>query len=132
MKILIFQFLGGLGLFIFGMKTMSDGLQKMAGKRLRRILEMLSYNRVVAAFVGLTITAIIQSSSATSVMVIGFVNAGLMSLAQAVGIILGANIGTTVTAQLIAFKVSDYALPALALGVMFKYFTQNPPGTGGG
>jgi len=126
MKLMIFQFLGGLGLFLFGMKTMSDGLQKMAGKRLRRILELLSSNRIVASFVGLSITAIIQSSSATSVMVIGFANAGLMTLSQSIGIILGANVGTTVTAQLIAFKISDYALPALATGVALKFFSKKP------
>ncbi len=121
-----FVALGGLGIFIFGMKVMSEGLQKVAGKRLRRILEMVSGNRVTAFTVGALVTAIIQSSSATTVMLVGFVNAGLMGLTQAAGMILGANVGTTITAQLIAFHISDYALPTLAVGVFLKFFAKNP------
>ncbi len=122
---LIFGVLGGLGLFLFGMKIMSEGLQKIAGSRMRKILGALTNNRFVGTLVGVAVTMIIQSSSATTVMVVGFVNAGLMSLVQAIGVILGANIGTTVTAQLIAFKVTKYALPAIGIGVGFKLFSKN-------
>lgn len=113
---------GGLGLFIFGMKSMAEGLQKAAGDRLRRILEMLTFNRYVAVLTGIVITVLVQSSSTTTVMMVGFVNAGLMTLTQAVGTILGANIGTTVTAQIIAFKITELALPAIALGVVLSFF----------
>jgi len=123
MKVLI-ETIGGLGLFILGMKMMTDGLQMSAGDRIRKILGAVSSNRIFGCLTGTGVTAVIQSSSATTVMLIGFVSAGLMSLEQAVGVILGANIGTTVTAQLIAFKLSDAALPAIAAGVCLKYFTQ--------
>jgi phosphate:Na+ symporter len=119
---MIFSFMGGLGLFLYGMKIMSEGLQKAAGDRLRKVLEKLTSNRFIAFLVGMGITAVIQSSSATTVMVVGFVNAGLMNLLQAIGVILGANIGTTVTAQMIAFKVQQYALPAIGLGVGLRLF----------
>lgn len=109
--------LGGLGLFLFGMNTMADGLEKAAGNRLKKMIESLTKNRVLGVLVGAVVSMIVQSSSATTVMVIGFVNAGLMTLPQAVGVIMGANIGTTVTAQLIAFKLTDYAPLAVALGV---------------
>ncbi len=121
---LLFGLIGGLGLFLFGMKIMSEGLQKVAGDRMRKILGALTSNRVVGTLVGLAVTAIIQSSSATTVMVVGFVNAGLMSLMQAIGVVLGANIGTTVTAQLIAFKITQYALPAIGLGAGLKLFAR--------
>lgn len=121
---LIFGLMGGLGMFLFGMKIMSEGLQKIAGDRMRKILAALTNNRYVAAFVGLAVTAIIQSSSATTVMVVGFVNAGLMSLIQAIGVVLGANVGTTVTAQLIAFKITKFALPAIGIGVGLKLFSK--------
>lgn len=116
--------LGGLGMFILGMKMMTDGLQMAAGKRIKIILSAVSSNRVVGFFTGAVVTAMVQSSSATTVMLIGFVTAGLMTLQQAVGMILGANVGTTVTAQLIAFKLTELALPAIAIGVVMKYFTQ--------
>ena len=122
---LIFGLLGGLGLFLFGMKIMSEGLQKIAGSRMRKILAALTDNRIVGTLVGIAVTAIIQSSSATTVMVVGFVNAGLMSLVQSIGIVLGANIGTTITAQLIAFKITQYALPAIGIGAGFKLFSKN-------
>jgi phosphate:Na+ symporter len=122
MQAIIFQTLGGLGLFIFGMRIMSDGLQKVAGKKLRTVLSAVSSNRVVACATGTAITSIIQSSSATTVMLVGFVDAGLMTLTQGVGVVLGANIGTTVTAQLIAFNIYNYALPAIAGGVLLKFF----------
>ncbi len=121
---LIFGLLGGLGLFLYGMKIMSDGLQKIAGDRMRKVLAALTNNRIMATMVGIVVTAIIQSSSATTVMVIGFVNAGLMSLIQAIGVVLGANIGTTITAQLIAFKITKFALPAIGLGVGLKLFSR--------
>lgn len=122
---LIFGLVGGLGLFLFGMKIMSEGLQKIAGDRMRKILSALTNNRIIGTLVGLTVTAIIQSSSATTVMVVGFVNAGLMSLVQSIGVILGANIGTTITAQLIAFKITKYALPAIGLGAGLKLFSRS-------
>ncbi|MCD4715719.1 MAG: Na/Pi cotransporter family protein [Desulfobacterales bacterium] len=118
----IFQTLGGLGLFLFGMKIMSEGLQKVAGKKMRWILSVVSNNRFIGCGTGILVTSIVQSSSATTVMLVSFVDAGLINLAQAIGIILGANIGTTVTAQLIAFKISAYALPAIAAGVFLKFF----------
>lgn len=121
-KTIIFQSLGGLGLFLFGMKIMSEGLQKVAGKKIRQILGMVSNNRFVGCAVGTVVTSIIQSSSATTVMIVSFVDAGLMTFMQAIGVILGANIGTTVTAQLIAFKITSYALPAIAAGVLLKFF----------
>lgn len=124
-KQLIFGLIGGLGLFLFGMKTMSEGLQKVAGNRIRKILAALTNNRVVGMLVGLAVTAIIQSSSATTVMVVGFVNAGLMSLVQSIGVVLGANIGTTVTAQLIAFKITKFALPAIGVGAGLKLFSKS-------
>jgi phosphate:Na+ symporter len=116
--------LGGLGMFILGMKMMTEGLQMSAGKRIKSILSAVSSNRAVGCLTGAFVTAMVQSSSATTVMLIGFVTAGLMSLQQAVGMILGANVGTTVTAQLIAFKLTELALPAIATGVVLKYFTQ--------
>lgn len=122
---LIFGLVGGLGLFLFGMKIMSEGLQKVAGDRMRKILAALTNNRLIGTLVGLAVTAIIQSSSATTVMVVGFVNAGLMSLVQSIGVVLGANIGTTVTAQLIAFKITKFALPAIGLGAGLKLFSSS-------
>ena len=122
MQTVLFQSLGGLGLFLFGMKIMSEGLQRVAGNKLRQILGMVSNNRLVGCGVGALMTSIIQSSSATTVMLVSFVDAGLMTFVQAIGVILGANIGTTVTAQLIAFKITAYALPAIAAGVVLKFF----------
>jgi len=121
---MIFGVLGGLGLFLFGMKVMGDGLQSAAGEKLRRILEKLTKYPVVAVLVGAFTTAIIQSSSATTVMVVGFVNSGLMSLKQAIGVIMGANIGTTVTAQLISFKLTDYIFHIIAFGFILYYFSK--------
>ena len=118
----IFQSLGGLGMFLFGMKIMSEGLQKVAGKRMRQILGMVSNNRFIGCGVGALVTCVIQSSSAATVMLVSFVDAGLMTFVQAIGVILGANVGTTVTAQLIAFQITEYALPAIAAGVLLKFF----------
>ena len=122
---LIAGLFGGLGLFLFGMKLMSEALQKSAGQGLKKALEKLTSNRFVGTFVGLVVSAIIQSSSATTVMVVGFVNASLMNLTQAISVILGANLGTTVTAQLIAFNVEALALPAIALGTVLKMFSKD-------
>lgn len=109
--------LGGLALFLYGMNIMGDGLQKAAGNKLKRLIEVLTNNRIMGVVIGAIVTMVVQSSSATTVMVIGFVNAGIMNLSQAVGVIMGANIGTTVTAQLIAFNLTDYAPLAVAIGV---------------
>lgn len=119
---IIFALLGGLGLFLFGMQLMSEGLEKAAGARLRGILEFFTKNRFVGMLVGIAVTAIIQSSSATTVMVVSFVNSGLMSLLQATGLILGANIGTTVTGQLIAFDLSSIAPLMVMIGVIMTMF----------
>ena len=104
----IIALMGGLALFLYGMKMMSDGLELCAGDRLQSILERLTSNRLMGVFVGMLITALIQSSSATTVMTVGFVNAGLMTLPQAVGVIMGANIGTTITGQLIALDIGHH------------------------
>ena len=114
---IILPVMGGLGLLLYGMNLMGAGLQKIAGNKLKRLIEVLTNNRLLGVLVGTIVTIVIQSSSATTVMVIGFVNAGLMSLTQAVGVIMGANIGTTITAQIIAFNITDYAPIAIALGV---------------
>ncbi|NLM75493.1 MAG: Na/Pi cotransporter family protein [Clostridiaceae bacterium] len=119
---MIFLLLGGLGMFLFGMKMMSDGLENMAGDKMRRTLEILTTNRLAGVAVGAGVTAAVQSSSATTVMVIGFVNAGLMTLLQATGVIMGANIGTTITAQIIAFKLSDIAPMILFIGMFMSLF----------
>lgn len=111
---------GGLGLFIYGMHLMAAGLQKAAGKKLERIIEALTKNKFIGVLVGAAVTAIIQSSSATTVMVVGFVNAGIMNLTQAVGIIMGANIGTTMTGQIVSFNLEAYAPVAVGLG-MFMF-----------
>ncbi len=120
--LMAFSLLGGLGLFLYGMKMMSDGLENMAGDRMRRVLELLTNKRLAAVGVGAGVTALVQSSSATTVMVVGFVNAGLMTLLQAAGVIMGANIGTTITAQLIAFKLSDIAPFILFAGMIMVMF----------
>lgn len=101
---MLFMFIGGLGMFLYGMNVMADGLQKSAGNRMRKLLQFLTSNRLMGVLVGLGVTAIIQSSSATTVMVVGFVNAGILNLTQAVGVIMGANIGTTVTAWIVSMS----------------------------
>lgn len=117
---------GGLGLFLYGMKLMGDGLQKVAGARLRGILETLTRNRFIGMIVGLIFTAVIQSSSAATVLVVSFVNASLMNLSQAAGVIMGANIGTTMTGQLIAFNLTAIAPLFLITGVIMIMFIKNP------
>ncbi|MFO7821722.1 MAG: Na/Pi symporter [Lentisphaeria bacterium] len=114
---LVIGVLGGLGIFILGMKMMSSGLREVAGNRLKSFLHFFTKNRIMAVFAGTAVTGLIQSSSACSVMVVGFVNAGLISLRQAIGVIFGANIGTTVTAQMISLNIKEAALPAVAIGV---------------
>ena len=112
--------MGGLGLFLYGMKLMSDGLEKVAGAKMRSVLEFFTKNRFVGMLVGVLFTAIIQSSSATTVMVVSFVNSGLMNLMQAAGVIMGANIGTTVTSQLISFNLSEWAPMFIMIGVVMR------------
>lgn len=121
---IIFSVFGGLGIFLLGMRQMSNGLQSIAGDSLRRIINLLTSNRFIAVIVGFVITGIIQSSSVTTVMVVGFVNAGLMKLVQAVGVVMGANIGTTVTGWIIAIKITKYALPMIAVGAFFNLFSK--------
>lgn len=123
---LILTLLGGLGLFLFGMNFMSQGLQKAAGARLRSILEAMTKNKIVAVLFGALFTAIIQSSGATTVMVVSFVNAGIMTLAQSVGIIFGANIGTTITSQLVAFNLTGVAPFILFVGAVLIMFGKKP------
>lgn len=119
---IIFGLLGGLALFIYGMNLMSEGLQKAAGERMRSVLAMLTKNPLIGVMAGALTTAVLQSSSATTVMVIGFVSAGLMNLPQSISIILGANIGTTMTAQLIAFNIGDYIWPVVVVGFVLYFF----------
>ena len=118
--------MGGLGLFLYGMNLMGDGLQKSAGSKLKRIIELLTSNVVMGVLVGMVVTMVIQSSSATTVMVVGFVNAGIMSLPQAIGVIMGANIGTTVTAQLVSLDVDFLAPVALGIGIVIYMFSNKP------
>lgn len=114
---LIVKVLGGLAIFVYGMGLMSEGLTQIAGARLKKILAFITRNRVMAIISGAAVTALIQSSSATTVMTVGFVNAGLLDLVQAIGVIFGANIGTTITGQIVSLKLDDLALPAVVLGV---------------
>jgi phosphate:Na+ symporter len=120
----VFGLLGGLAVFIYGMNMMSEGLQKVAGEKMKYVLGILTKNPVVGVLAGALTTAVLQSSSATTVMVIGFVSAGLMSLPQAISVILGANIGTTMTAQIIAFKITDYIWPIIFIGFIIYFFSK--------
>ena len=124
LKDFIFGTMGGLGLFLFGMGLMSDGLKKVAGQRLKSLLESLTKHRLVAVLVGALVTCLIQSSSATTVMTVGFVNAGLLTLKQALSVVLGANIGTTFTAWLVSyfalFKITSYAMPMIGIGFLLS------------
>ena len=119
---MLFQFLGGLGIFLFAIKYMGDGLQKAAGDRLRSILDRFTTNPVMGVLVGIIVTVLIQSSSGTTVITVGLVSAGFMTLRQAIGVIMGANIGTTVTAFIIGLDVGDYALPIMAIGAFLIFF----------
>ncbi|HHW99427.1 MAG TPA: Na/Pi cotransporter family protein, partial [Firmicutes bacterium] len=118
--LMAFGLFGGLGLFLYGMQLMADGLQKMAGDRLRRLIEVLTSTPITGMLIGAVVTMLIQSSSATSVMVVGFVNAGLMTLRQAISVIMGAAIGTTVTAFMVSLRLSDLALPAIGIGFLLS------------
>ncbi|WP_224982364.1 Na/Pi cotransporter family protein [Geomonas agri] len=120
----IVEALGGLALFILGMRTMSEGLQKVTGERLRRLLERTTGNRLAAPLIGSCLASILQSGSAASVLVVGFVNAGLLSLYQALGVLLGTGIGTTLAIQFIAFRVTTLALPAITIGVFLNFFSR--------
>lgn len=123
---MVLGLIGGLGLFLYGMTLMSDSLEKAAGAKLRGVLELFTKNRYVGIIVGVVFTAIIQSSSAATVMVVSFVNAGLMTLYQAIGVIYGANIGTTVTSQLVSFNLSQYAPVFIMAGVLMVMIFKNP------
>lgn len=119
---LIFKFVGGIGIFLFGIKSMSDGLQKTAGDRMRSLLAKYTSNPIMGVLVGIVVTVLIQTSAGTTVIAIGLINAGLMTLRQAIGVIMGANIGTTATAFIIGIKIDAYALPIIALGVIMIFF----------
>ena len=117
---MIFGLVGGLGIFLLGMKYMSEGMQAVAGAGLRRMISIATNNRILATFVGLSVTCLVQSSSITTVMVVGFVNSGLMTLTQSIGVIMGSNIGTTITGWILVLKIGKYVLPILILSA-FAY-----------
>ena len=121
---LVINLLGGLGLFLYGMKIMGDALQNVAGNKLKGLFEKITSNPVKGIITGTIISAVIQSSSATTVMVVGFVNAGLMTLYQAAGVIFGANIGTTITGQLVALKLTKWAPLFIAIGAIIFLFNK--------
>jgi len=122
---IVFGVIGGLGIFLLGMKNMSEGMQAIAGDRLRKMIAAVTGNRLLACGVGTAVTSVVQSSSVTTVMVIGFVSAGLMTLVQAIGIIMGANIGTTVTAWILVLKIGKYGLPILGASALICLFSRN-------
>ena len=122
---IIFEFIGGLGIFLLGIKYMGDGLQKFAGDRLRGILDRFTSNPFLGVLAGILVTVLIQSSSGTTVLTVALVNAGFMTLRQAIGVIMGANIGTTVTAFIIGFNIGEYSLPIIALGCFMLFFFKN-------
>ena len=115
---MLFKAVGGLGIFLLGMKYMSEGLQTVAGGRLRRLIGALTNNRFLAVGIGTLVTCIVQSSSVTTVMVVGFVNSGFMTLTQAIGVILGANIGTTITGWILVLAIGKYGLPVLGVAAL--------------
>jgi phosphate:Na+ symporter len=119
---IVFGLLGGFSVFIYAMNLMGDGLQKITGERMRKVLEVLTTNPFAAILVGTLVTSVLQSSTATTVLVVGFVGANMMNLKQAIGVIMGANIGTTITAQLIAFKLGNYVFLIAAIGFIFFFF----------
>jgi len=121
---LIFTLIGGLGIFLLGMKSMSDGMQAVAGSRLRRMISLATNNRFLATCVGVILTCVVQSSSITTVMVVGFVNSGVMQLAQALGVIMGANIGTTITGWILVLKIGKYGLPLLGIAAIVYLFSK--------
>ena len=121
---IIFTFIGGLGIFLYGIKQMGDGLQAAAGDRLRSILNRFTSNPIMGVLAGMIVTILIQSSSGTTVITIGLVSAGFMTLRQAIGVVMGANIGTTVTAFIIGIDIGEYSLPILAIGAFLIFFVQ--------
>jgi len=121
---MIFELAGGLGLFLLGMKNMSEGMQAVAGSGLRRIISAVTNNRLMATGVGVFVTCLVQSSSVTTVMVVGFVNSGLMNLSQAIGVIMGANIGTTITGWILVLKIGKYGLPMLGFSAFAYLFSK--------
>ncbi|MDY7221931.1 Na/Pi cotransporter family protein [Halalkalibacterium halodurans] len=125
LQTLLFMFFGGLGIFLFGIKYMGDGLQKVAGERLRDLLDKFTTNPLMGVLAGIVVTVLLQTSTGTTVLTIGLVNAGFMTLKQAIGVIMGANIGTTVTAFIIGIKISEYALPIIAVGAALIFFIKN-------
>jgi phosphate:Na+ symporter len=122
---LLFSVIGGLGIFLLGMKNMSEGMQAVAGARMRKLINAVTNNRFIACGVGISITSLIQSSSVTTVMVVGMVNAGLMSLRQAVGVILGADIGTTITGWILVLQIAKYGLPIMGFSAFFFLFSKS-------
>jgi phosphate:Na+ symporter len=122
---MIFGIVGGLGLFLLGMKNMSEGMQAVAGDKLRKLIGVVTNNRLVACGVGIIVTILIQSSSATTVILVSMVNAGIMTLTQAIGVIYGANIGTTITAWILAINLTDYGLPLLGASIILSFFTSH-------
>jgi len=125
LQLVIFQFAGGLGLFLIGIKYMGDGLQNIAGDRLRSILDRFTSNPLLGVLAGILVTVLIQSSSGTTVLTVALVNAGFMTLRQAIGVIMGANIGTTVTAFIIGLNITEYSLPIIAFGAFLLFFFKN-------
>ena len=122
---LLFGLMGGLGIFLLGMKNMSDGMQAVAGASLRRLIGVVTNNRFLATIVGIVVTCVVQSSSVTTVMVVGFVNSSVMELSQAIGVIMGANIGTTITGWILVLKIGKYGLPLLGIAAFFFLFSKS-------
>ena len=122
---MLFEFIGGLGIFLFGLNFMGDGLQKAAGDNLRNILNTFTSTPIRAILAGTIVTVLIQSSSGTTVLTVGLVSAGFMSLKQAIGVIMGANIGTTITAFIIGLNIGAYALPIIGIGSLIIFFAKN-------
>ena len=121
---ILFQVLGGLGVFLLGMKHMSEGMQAVSGSSLRKLIAAVTNNRLMAVAVGTLVTCIIQSSSVTTVMVVGLVNSSYMTLMQAIGVIFGANIGTTITGWILTLKIGKYGLPILGVAALFYLFSK--------
>ncbi|HEY5653399.1 MAG TPA: Na/Pi cotransporter family protein, partial [Pontiella sp.] len=122
---IVSQVIGGLGVFLLGMKHMSEGLQAVSGERLRKMIGAVTNNRFMGVVVGILVTCLVQSSSVTTVMVVGFVNSAIMNLMQAIGVILGANIGTTITGWILVLKIGKYGLPMLGIAAFFFLFSKN-------
>ncbi|MCA9069058.1 MAG: Na/Pi symporter, partial [Planctomycetaceae bacterium] len=124
MSQMVTTIVGGLGIFLLGMKNMSEGMQAVAGASLRRMISVVTNNRFLATGVGVIVTCVVQSSSITTVMVVGFVNSGVMQLSQAIGVIMGANIGTTITGWILVLKIGKYGLPLLGISAFVFLFSR--------